>query len=91
MNWFKQKIKIRNCIRKKTYRYFLFEEQAPRILEQLTRRLGSPVFLEAFGLFQFEAPEFTMRMFKNEAVLTVIYKNDSIGADEILLADYIRG
>lgn len=90
MVWFKQRVKVRNCIRKYTYRYFLIDDQAPMILSQLIKSLGNPHYLEAFGLFQFEAPQFTMRIFKNEAILTVIYKNESIDFDERLIESYIE-
>jgi hypothetical protein len=75
---------------KRTYRYYLFDEQMPDIFNNLINHMGKPLSIEAFGLFQFESSHFTIKYFKNYPYLTVVYKNDYTAEDEIYLGTILK-
>lgn len=68
--------KVKSCIRKHAYKYFLFPDSASTIWRQLQEEFGPDSHIELFNIRQINREDVLLRYLKRDATITVIEKTD---------------
>jgi len=77
--------KVKNCIRKDTYRYYFDEKNVNKVWKNLQDQFGKAVQWGAFPLFQIENEKILIRKSLKENSFTLIRKSTFSKSDEVLI------
>lgn len=67
-----KRLKVRNCIRENTYRYYMDSEIFPRIWIHLEKCFGLAAEFGSPHLLQIQTPQFILRSSTKDATITFI-------------------
>ncbi|MDA8792357.1 hypothetical protein N9N67_03880 [Bacteriovoracaceae bacterium] len=81
--------KLRNCIRKDTFRYYLENDKDNFIWKCIENKFGPIVDFPKFNLVQIENEKFIMRKSMNEDAFTLIRKKQFTPEDEVIIHQLI--
>tara|TARA_R110000868_G_scaffold75979_3_gene218898 strand:+ start:2445 stop:2738 length:294 start_codon:yes stop_codon:yes gene_type:complete len=77
-----KRIRVRNCIRKDTYRYYIPQSKYKDMMKSIEDSFGEIKKLGDFDLYQIDHGQVLMRFFPQECTLTLIKKNTFVVSTE---------